>query len=231
MRGLLSIPNMQDREKAYAFLEHRSAKITPEQWALWSQWTRFDPRLAELWAKAISLVWRSLDPFRFREALLTQPWPACAGVLFSQVHIHLLDPAVRPLFRAWSQLVLSGVPKAENQFYFIGTCAFAGKRIQKDAESSFKSFLRWGFLGQATFVNKASNQPSKSEIKPSQRRAKLDFLISQQSRLTVQDYIAALPEGVSIRQAQLDLASHPRLKAVGNTRGRFYVRKRYKLAS
>jgi hypothetical protein len=231
VRGLLFIPSLEEKENAYACLEQdfrhpKDRAVNLEQWALWSQLTRFDPRLGELWVKAISIVWESLDPLRFREALLKQPWPACAGVLFLQVNIHLLAPPVRPLFRAWSQLVLTGVPKAENQFYFIGTFAFAGKQIQKDAESSFKSFLRWGFLGQATFMNKASSQPSKSEISPSQRRAKLDLLISRQSRFTVHDYIAVLAEGVSIRQAQLDLASHPRLKAVGNTRGRFYLRRR-----
>jgi hypothetical protein len=232
LKGLISIPDLKERESAYRSLESTiRGELHPSaiQWALWSQWTRFDPRLGELWVKAFSVVWKSLEPLQLREALLRLPWPACAGVLLLQVNMHLLPPPARPLFRAWSKLALEGIPKAENELYFIGVFSFAGTQIQKEATSCFKSFSRWGFLGQATFVNKASNEASgktdKTEMSPAQRRTVLNDLISRHSRLTVGQYISSLPEGVGIRQAQLDLASHPRLKAVGNTRGRFYRRK------
>jgi hypothetical protein len=80
-------------------------------------------------------------------------------------------------------------------------------------------------------LNKASARLAFSNVtwkRPAERKHKIDALLDELlargvGRLTVDQYRAALGGGVGLRQAQLDLAAHPRLRAQGNTRARYFV--------
>ncbi len=74
--GLERIPSQGDLERAYADLGDDPA---PDALARYAQWSRFDPRLAEIWVATLLREWKRVHPIELREALLKQPWPAAAG--------------------------------------------------------------------------------------------------------------------------------------------------------
>jgi hypothetical protein len=46
MKGLMYIPTLNDLQKAYQKVQINPRKISTDEWVLWSQWSRFDARLA-----------------------------------------------------------------------------------------------------------------------------------------------------------------------------------------
>ncbi len=193
-----------------------------------SQWTRFDPRLGELWLSALDRQWRNLAPLPMRQENLAQANPAVMGVLLDQYQSVLCPRRERRLFRLWSATVLDGVARAQNESFFIGVQGFASQRAREDAERPFRSFKKWGFFGRDVFQNKfllkqKTNQ--KTGIALAERRQILVDLIKEKERIAVQDYIEACGGFISRRVAQKDLRSEKKLKCIGNTRAQFYVRK------
>ncbi len=230
MKGLEQIPTEEQLSRVYHQLQSLKVAATSEEIALWTQWARFDPRLAEQLVQHFSLYWREISPVMLNDSVLKQPWPAIVGVLLDQASVFGGLPTVElKLFRSWSACVMSGVDPALNEQFFMGLRSFAGKAMLDDAQGAIKSYRRWGFLGREYLANKAVQKLSKQPrtlVPASVRRAKLDELIRLCPRFTARDYRESLGGGVSLRQAELDLRAHPRLRAVGKTRARVYLRKR-----
>ena len=232
MRGLAQIPGVEELTQAYARLQGGGGLETREL-ALYSQWSRFDPRLAEQLVSHLTRHWRSLDPHALHAELSLQPWPAAMGVLLEQASLdeELARGEARRV-RRLAELVLEGLPRGEGASFFIATRAFAGKLMRLDAELATRPYLRWGYLGRERLVNKASARGlGERTLLSRTRRVKVLSELVQERResgrpLTVQDYRArleALGGGVGLRQAELDLASHPELTPRGVTRGRVYL--------
>lgn len=227
MKGLTRIPSHSELALAYADLQQLAKSHSAADLALWSQWSRFDPRLAEQLTACFGRCWKEINPVRFREELALQPWPTAPGPLLEQALEQWIAPNERSLFRRWMELALNGFRKAvkpgsQGQF-FVGQRALAGKLMLEDAASPLRGYLRWGFLGRELLINKArATMTERTRLSKDARRRRLDELIGERSRITVGDYRQALQEMVSPRQAELDLARHPRLVAMGNTRARFY---------
>src|SRR4030081_1425871 len=81
MKGLIHIPSLPDLKRAYDELQFKGEVQYENHFAIYSQWTRFDPRLAEIWVKAILSAWKRLNPVGLNRSLKDQPWPNAAGVL------------------------------------------------------------------------------------------------------------------------------------------------------
>lgn len=223
MKGLSSVPSLRDLERAYRKLQSDLESISIAEWALWSQWSRFDPRLAEQWISGLSKQWRDVSPLLLNESLRSHPWPAAAGVLLEQAWVYWDgSQEEKTLFRAWSRCVMSGVEAAPNELFFIGLRAFAGEAARRDAIESLKPYRKWGYYGRELLVNKALARKKRTLASPGVRRRKLEELLKSRSRITVGDYIDCLGGAVGRRQAELDLQKTPRLKPIGQTQGRFY---------
>lgn len=222
MKGLRAIPQVGDLATAYEALQTKgTTQACPvSDLALWSQWARFDPRLAEQLVSHFVRHWRSLPPLEFREKLLEHPWASAAGVLLSVAEIQV-PRTVRALYRRWAQVVLEGFEGGHGEQFFIGLRAFGGNAMFQDALLATRPYRKRGYLGRESLVTKDLG-PERTLLSKAQRRAALDKLISERKRITVRDYRAALAGQVSVRSAELDLASHPRLRPVGNTRARTY---------
>lgn len=220
MKGLERIPSSADLTRASEALLF--GEVSEADLATYAQWTRFDPQLGEIWISRILKSWRDLSPAHLNHAIRNQPWPAALGVLL-ELATELGETRDPLLFKSWADCALSGVqPHPPAMQYFIGTRAFAGKLMREDAAKSLEPYSRWGFIGRESLFNKSSFKP-RTLISSDRRRAVLNELVATRPRLTVADYRQSLDGWVTPRQAELDLANHPGLRRVGNTRARFYV--------
>ncbi len=226
MQGLSAIPSLGALEEAYAELQTARSALPPERVVELSQWSRFDPRLAEQLVTHLVHYWRSWSVGALRSALGRVPWPSAWGVLMANGRLHPdLERGDRRAFGAMTEAVLSGLPPGDGGSFFIGTRAFAGKQQREDAEWSSAPYSNWGYLGRDLLINKAS-RVARTAHSPSQRRRALDELVAKRERegrtLSVRDYREALGDRISPRLAELDLQAHPRLIPRGNTRNRVY---------
>ena len=223
MKGLQAIPQAKELLAAYERLQF-SGDLTPEELARFSQWSRFDPRLAEIWVAAVLRHWESVNPIAMHDKLREHPWPAVVGVLLDFVKKDVTE-ARRRLFDAWSQAVIADVERANWEQFFIGLRAPGGKLMVEDATYSLSEYKRWGYLGREILFNKAvaRTRPGGS-LAPDTRERILRELIGQRGRLTVALYWTTIGKVISRRQAERDLAACRLLRAEGRTKGRVFVK-------
>ena len=227
MTGLERVPTLSDLGEAYLVLQNPQALIDVSQWSLWSQWSRFDPRLAEQWVAHCARSWRSIPSGELNLKLSQLPWPHAGALLLAHVELfHLASKAEKKSFSLWSHSVTAGIePSQAAELFFIGTRAFAGKQAWLDASRSLSIYKKWGYLGREILRNKAASQLGEklTLVSAHVRRSVLNDLIQRQTRIRVSEYRAALDGQVSLRQAERDLRGSAALRAVGETKGRFYV--------
>ena len=232
MTGLESVPTLSDLGEAYLLLQNPRALIDVSQWGLWSQWSRFDPRLAEQWVAHCALSWRSIPSGELNLNLSRLPWPHAGALLLAHVkQFHLASKAEKRSFSLWAHSVTDGIkPSPAPELFFIGTRAFAGKQVWLDASRSLSIYKKWGYLGREILKNKAASQLGKKMtlVSAHVRRSVLKELIQRQTRIRVSEYRVALDGHVSLRQAERDLSGNPALRPRGDTKGRFYVVKKTK---
>ncbi|MGK5084516.1 hypothetical protein WDW37_14570 [Bdellovibrionota bacterium FG-1] len=232
MKGLIQIPSEQDLLGAYEKLQFQKAPIFSGELILWSQWSRFDPRLAEQLISYFKKEWKTLLPTDLNAHLLKTAWPAALGVLLSHLQeFGEFQKKDEALFSNWANCVMTDIPCAKHEQFFIGLRSLGGKLMREDAEQSIKPYNKWGYLGREVLINKASQNIStlnskKTWIPRRARLAVLDGLLENRSRITVREYREKLHHSVSLRQAEMDLKENPRLKPFGNTRARHYLVKK-----
>ncbi len=235
MTGTFSPPQTNDLANAYSRLQHlRPQPPNESAVALYSQWARFDPRLAEIWVKFIAASWQSLNPIALRSELIQLPWPGVAGVLleFSKRAIS----GDRGLFNAWMNLVLHGLPPGDWEQFFIGQHKPGGKAMFDDARFSLAEYRKWGYLGRAILFNKqrlpkdvAAHGPRAGTTHTMDFGTRIEVirsLLEKAPSLTARDYREATENAISARQAERDLLSCSWLAPHGSTRGRYYTRAR-----
>ncbi|MGK5089170.1 hypothetical protein WDW86_16590 [Bdellovibrionota bacterium FG-2] len=229
MKGLVQIPSIEDLGVAYEKLQSRPFDISTGELVLWSQWSRFDPRLAEQLITYFAKNWRFLLPADLNAKLREQPWAAALGVLLFQLQeLGNFEKSERTLFSKWADCVMTHVACASGEQFFIGLRSFGGKLMREDAQGSLMFYSKWGYLGREVLINKAQQRVAATNSKktwmpPRARLAALESLLYTRTRITVRDYREKLHNAVSMRQAELDLKGCPLLRSVGHTRARQYV--------
>jgi hypothetical protein len=223
--GLEKIPSQRSLATAYETLLH-TGRSRPDlkKLACFTQWARFDPRLAEILATYFSQQWKSIHPLEFRAACLACPWPGSVGVLleFSRRAIaNQGSTEAAQLFNSWRTLVTHGMDKAQGEQYFIGLRQLGGSAMWEDALFASNEYREWGYLARENLLPKEKG-PS---LSPATRLEILDALLSSTSRIRTQDYWNAIGRGISIRQAERDLLKNPHLRSSGETKGRYFTRK------
>lgn len=229
MKGLNKIPDERELEGAYARLQG-GEKFSVENYALYSQWARFDPRLAEQLVSAIARDWRSVSPVALNEQIKKQPWPAAFGVLIEHAVLFITqsnaaaDPAERELFMRWKDCAMSGIARASDENFFIGIRAFGGRASFADAVAATKPYRSWGYFAKEPILR---GIPENSTLIPrAARLTAIEALLSDGRRFTASDYMALLDGAIHRRQAQRDLESHPHVVRAGKTRAAVYFAKR-----
>lgn len=222
MKGLARIPQIQDLQLAYEHLQTDS--LIEAELVLYAQWTRFDPRLAEICVLWISQDWARLNPMTLRKHLSEQPWPAAFCVLL-EFAVHQTSEEFLEGFKLWKKLVCFDWPQANFEQYFVGQRSVGGKLMFEDAQFSYSEYLEWGYLGREILQNKSISHRAKIGMNPSVRKQILISLFENNNRVTTQMYWEALNRCISKRQAERDLIQFKTGKSRGVSRGRYYVSK------
>lgn len=230
MRGLLEIPTPENLVEAYSLLQQNHSSISLSQWALWSQWARFDPRLAEQWVHRMAYEWKKISFWEFNQALSKQPWPQAVGVLLEFTSLLLQKLDEKRSFRLWQKGVLHEVlvPPQGGEQFFIGLRSFAGKAMRDDAEWTLKPYLNWGYLGREILIHKYT--PGRWTLMAlEQRKHAILTALSQHSQGSISDLQKACGGNVTRRQLERDLdllKSEGKISRSGNTRGTIYQKRR-----
>lgn len=223
MNGLEKIPSEKEREKVYEILQglrskKTSQEITPNKLALYIQWTRFDPRLAEIIVGYIVKNWIAMNPMSLNDCLKKQPWPQAGGVILEFAK-KAIDLKTRKKFSYWSNLVTSDFQKAPLQQFFIGLRKVGGKEMLSDARFASDEYQKWGYLAKEVLFNK-----SKFGVKydPEVRKEILKDLLTRNQKMTTRQYHNILGQGITIRQAERDILKWQNILLVvrNNTRAR-----------
>lgn len=227
MKGLSKIPSEKQISKAYKALQFSPGLVCVKNLALWSQWTRLDPRLGEIFIEYISKFWTAYNPVDINQQLKKQIWPAVFGVILEQVPFYYLQNRRtkywnKKLFLNWSKCVMTNILPAQNEQFFIGIYKAGGKLMKEECFYAIKPYCQWGYYSKDLLINKAQI-PRKTLISVSQRKAIIDELLESHKRIRVKDYLEKLNFQVHRRQAQRDLKNHKRLKSCGHTKGKYYI--------
>jgi len=235
MRGLQALPQLGDLKQAYQRLSEKP-QVTESELALWSQWVRFDARLGEILVQYLVGHWRTIHSITLNQKIGLQPWPAALGVILDfvengvsgdSVHSSISSSIIEQnLFRAWKATVLSGVKSISPQLFFLDTGRMGGVFQLQAARFPLQEYLNWGFLSREVLLGKPAEKNFRTHHYSQEVRHRvLSDLIQQSGRLTVSDYLSHLQNSISIRTAERDLKSHQKLKSMGKTSGRFYVKR------
>lgn len=190
--------------------------VTLEDLSSWLSWCRLDPRLAEIWVDHVSRNWKKLDPCGLARA--------SEAVLSSQALGPLLEFVVRKgertrnetaLIRSWKRLATHLTHKVEGELFFVGLRTIGSDSMRLDAQNPAEEYARWGFLGRENLSGKQGRvtypKPRRLEI--------LRDLSQKNARFTVNEYLNAISNSVSIRQAERDLNSAGFVRRLGKTKG------------
>lgn len=209
------IPNEKDLETAYGELLQSS--VPTELFALYTQWSRFDPRLAQRWIDHLCHHWEVIYPVELRKKILRQPWPAAAAVLLEFSRKKMKDS----VFNDWADVITTRMPTAADEQFFIGLRAVGGEAMIEDAQFSAAEYTRWGYLARENLLGKDRGTSYSVDV----RQRILKKLAQERGRIRVRDYWEAIDQSVSLRQAERDLADTVWLKGKARTKGRYYVLK------
>lgn len=224
--GLLNIPHVSDLQLAYHhLLHHHPTSPHLSSLALFSQWCRFDPRLAEIWVHYLASHWQTMNPIELNNALRQQPWPAAAGVLleFVQLSFHKDSSEDAKKYQLWKKLVTFDFLPADWEFYFIGIHKIGGKFMLEDSCFSLIQYKSWGYLGRDILIHKPELSPfTKAHFQKEVRYQILKSLFKSNPRVHVKMYWEAVNKSISLRQAERDLSECGFVEAVGQTKGRYY---------
>lgn len=230
MKGLERIPSIQDLELTYhslqvSLLKGKQEVVQLNRLVVASQWTRFDPRLAEIWVRYIATHWDDLNPLEFHVELQTHPWPNSVGVLFEFV-LKLIPQERQDLFLAWKNLILVNAHPAHFEQFFIGNRKLGGKLMLEDANYTLKEYLKWGYLSREVLFNKATNESFPTHSYDFDTRQKIARkLIDEHHRIFTKDYWNAIGQSISRRQAERDLRGFSFLQPRGQTKNRYFIKR------
>jgi len=227
MRGLQKIPPERQISKAYFNLQSAEQDLSEIQISLYSQWSRLDPRLAEILIKHLSLYWKKYHPIKLNAAIRSQIWPAVLGVLLNHVPFYHQQKKTHwteeNLFKKWSDCVMDSVIPAKNEIFLIDIYKPGSKFLYKEAFHSTKIYKQYGYLGTELLINKA--QPAQKTLIPlNQRKIILNELVKKSTTLTVQEYLSELNFQIHRKQPQRALNNHPKLRADATTKKKTRIR-------
>lgn len=221
MKGLNKIPSLKMLMHVYNELQSNS-NFPVKKIVLWSQWTRFDPRLGEILIEYLKLNWKRMNPVELHYENLKSPWPQALGVLLE--HIKSLELTDSHLFSIFSDLVTYSVEPIEYQAFAIGLYKPGGAELWERAVRPHPFFSKWGFFEAIPMLSKMTTLNEQTLVSVEVRKNILRNLLKTKKQIRVQDYIEACRFAIHRRQAERDLLNFFKLKIKGKTRSRVYSR-------
>lgn len=216
----LSPPSQQVLLESYNLIQ--SKKLTIRKFMEIFEWSRFDPRLAELLVLSLKDNWSSWNPLVINKLLKLTPSSAVLKVLAAHVLL-LLKGEERKVFNSWIDCCFYQVDKKKEwSVFYIGQFGFGSHLLKEEAFESIPLFTKWGYYAKTPIIDFSvdSRKTHKTLIPKSVRLKKLKYLFKQKKKIRVHDYIVFLENKISRRTAELDIQSIARKS--GNTKGATY---------
>lgn len=216
-------PTIDELLLIYNDLQSNPQSVT--HWLTAFQWVRYDPRLAEILIRNISLHWPRANPIWIQQQLHTCKWPQVFAIICEHVLLSI-NKADKKLFRSWMKTTLCNIPKASLQVFFIGVFRFQGVFYKKEWQEPLKIYLKWGFLSSHLLTAKKEighDLKSKTTMGVTIRHQKLQELFLLKKNITLKEYLQACEYKVSVRTAEMDLKKWARRR--GNTKAARYINK------
>lgn len=208
MKGLTKLPNKNDMSRAAHVIQQCTGPLPARKLALFSQWSRLDPRFAEIMVRHLADSWSAIPGGDLLKALNSQPWPRAILVLLWFAE-RLVPRTDRKHFQCFARALadsLDLMPTTTPQLFFIPLQR--PNSVVMDAEVSFRSkpYLKAGYIGSQSLLSRAQWPREQTFLRPNERLRILKNLLRQKEQITVNDYREACKGMVSRRQAQRDLA-------------------------
>lgn len=223
MRGPEIIPSINERASIYDQILWSPQTVTIEQFILWSQWVRFDPRLGEILISFMVKHYESYNPLKIWKSLQQSCWPQTFLVLteFAKNKISQENKKNLNQFMAWKKTIEHHFNKIAFQNFYIGLDSLNPEKLIDKINHSLKPYLKWGFWG-VDDLNNLHNLQKLSLVQKKRRVFVLEKLLHTHKEISVKDYRLALNNNIHIRQAERDLKTFPKIKTKGFTRNRVY---------
>lgn len=186
--------------------------------SLAAQASRYDPRLLWVLVELLARDYGRFNPLVLRRELADARWPAALGVAFEFAKRAAPSQELADV----AAFVMRRIPRGRQELFFLGTRAFGGQQVRRDAEESLLEYRRWGFLGREEPFSKELGGAPGGTLGTNERRNVLRRLAERQGSLTLADYVAALKGRISYRQASRDVAAASFLEREGTTKGARY---------
>jgi|GEM_PF-2091094 len=209
----MPLPSIQKLSKLYdTFL---AGNVSEEILVLSSQWARFDARLGEIMIKFLAKNWQAFNPMQLNRLLQSTKWPAAFGVILSHVQ-EFERQSSDPLLNAFVKLVMTNIPRAGNELFFINLRSIGSQRQDQEVYYAIDIYRAWGFLWSQPMVI----LKNKTRLKKHQRLRMLQAFIQDYKSFKVADYMKQCRGLITRRQAQRDLST---LESNGFTRSKIYL--------
>jgi hypothetical protein len=223
MKGLEAVPCVTELRQAFDRLQSARALLSIPQIALYSQWARLDPRLAEILVGHFTKYWREIAPGALIQSLSQYPWPRSIAVLLRFTAL-ALKASDRETTRHLIGAIEAAFPAPSWQLYFIPLQVPNSVILRDEVKYRTEPYMQSGYIGAQSLLSQAKSPANRTIMPADQRKQLLIDLLRKQNSVTVFDYIQACKGMVSRRQAQRDLTSFTGTVARGFTRSRAYHR-------
>jgi len=215
-----SPPTQKDLLGAYNLIQ--SKRLTAKKFMEIFEWSRFDPRLAEILVLSLRDHWSDWNPFEINHLLQKSHSPLILKVLGAHVTL-LLKGQDRKVFNSWMECCFYKVEAtADWSLFYIGQFNFGSSLLKEEAFESIPLFTNWGYYGKTPMIDFSmdSKVSQKTLVPKPERIKKLKQLLSRKKQIRVHDYMALLENKISRRMAELDIKEFARKS--GNTKSSTY---------
>ncbi len=221
----VSVPSREELQKSYERLQLGQQTVTAEQLVLWSQWSRLDPRLAQILVEYLQLKFQNINPMDVWSTNSGTPLPQALPVLCEFVALRLRKkPTFAKAFSAWCRTCFGDLPAAPPQLFFIPEGVPNERRSFTEIGETLRPFAKWGFFSNEWIAEEKEvlTHPKATLMNAHSRQDCLKDLLKKKSVVTVSDYIQACSGRIHRRMAERDLKSSPLVSARGFTRNLIY---------
>lgn len=222
----ISIPSQDQLLVAYNDLLNELAVKDFSKLARYCNWSRFDPRLAEIITSYFARQWKVIPPAALNLEILKTPWPQAFCVLVEAAYFEQ-PKKTKKLFSLWKNAACFGIRPIDFQDFFIGVGKLQSQVKEKASEFPLHYFEKWGFYGYEELIpqHKSNTQKPQTILSKKLRKLRLSQFLNNHTRFRLQEYIEFLGQHVTARQAQRDISEHEDIKKIGNTSNAFYIKK------
>lgn len=207
-------------ETAYSKLN--TPKLSEKDWFKISRYFRLDPRFFEAAILKFSEDYQDLNPIKLNLYFQKSSDPALLGAFADFASIKNRTPS----FKTFKKMLQVQLKKSPVQIFYINLHPLKPNIFIDLILNSNSIFQKWGFAEVDLPLNKNFLIKNKTSIKKDQRQKILLNFIENKKRIRTKEYVQEVKSKgylISPRVAELDLKNCSSLKAIDQTKGRFYL--------